>query len=44
MPRFSLLLYDKNYATIEFSYGPIAILYIYILYFITKLIIGIYLN
>ena len=40
----SLPLYAKNHAKIEFLYGSIAILYKYMLYFITKLIIGIYLN
>ena len=37
MPRDSpLLLYAKNNAKIEFHYGRIAILYKYMLYFITK--------
>ena len=45
MPKDSpLLLYAKNHAKIEFHCGPIAILYKYMLYFITKLIIGIYLD
>ena len=45
MPRDSPLpLHAKNHAKIEFHYGPIAILYKYMLYFITKLIIRISLN
>ena len=45
MPRDSLLLlYAKNHAKMEFHYGLTAILYKYMLYFTTKLIIGIYLN
>ena len=37
MPRDSpLLLYAKNHAKIEFYYGLIAIMYKYMLYFITK--------
>ena len=39
-----LLLYAKKHAKIEFHYGSIVILYKYMLYFITKLILGIYLN
>ena len=38
-----LPLYGTKHAKIEFHNGPIAILYKYILYFITKLILGIYL-
>ena len=45
MPRDSpLALYAKNHAKIEFHYGAIAILYKCMINFITKLIIGIYLN
>ena len=45
MPRDSPLLLDaKNHAKIQFYWGLITILYKYMLYFITKLIIGIYLN
>ena len=44
MPRDSpLLLYGPKHAKIEFHNGSIAILYKYILYFITKVILGIYL-
>ena len=45
MPRNSPLpLYAKKHAKIKFHYGSIAIFYKYMLYFITKLILGIYLN
>ena len=41
MPRDSpLLLYAKKHAKIEFHKNPIVILYKYMLYFITKLILG----
>ena len=44
MPRDSSLpLYGPKHAKIEFHNGPIAILCKYMLYFITKLMLGIYL-
>ena len=44
MSRVSnLLLYGPKYARIKFYSGSLAILYKYILYVITKVILGIYL-